>query len=74
MIIGIATISFFITRYSRTNSDKLGRAMAIMLNEMQKKLQQGSEANQKMQQQLQKQLDKWKVIGHFSRREKGGTH
>jgi signal transduction histidine kinase len=38
LIIGIATISFFITRYSRTNSDKLGRAMAIMLNEMQKKI------------------------------------
>jgi two-component system, NtrC family, nitrogen regulation sensor histidine kinase NtrY len=37
-IIGIATISFFINRYDRTNRDKLSRTMAIMLNEMQKKI------------------------------------
>jgi two-component system nitrogen regulation sensor histidine kinase NtrY len=37
-IIGIATISFFISRYNRTNSDKLSRAMAIMINEMRKKI------------------------------------
>ncbi|MFI5130511.1 MAG: sensor histidine kinase [Chitinophagales bacterium] len=37
-IIGIATISFFINRYNRTNKDKLSRTMSIMLNEMQKKI------------------------------------
>jgi signal transduction histidine kinase len=37
VIIGIATISFFINRYNRTNKDKLSRAMVIMTNEMQKK-------------------------------------
>jgi two-component system nitrogen regulation sensor histidine kinase NtrY len=38
LVIGIATISFFISRYNRTNSDKLSRAMVIMSNEMQKKI------------------------------------
>ncbi len=38
LIIGIATISFFISRYNRNNSDKLSRTMKIMVNEMQKKL------------------------------------
>ncbi len=37
-IIGIATISFFIKRYNRNNSDKLSRTMKIMVNEMEKKL------------------------------------
>jgi two-component system, NtrC family, nitrogen regulation sensor histidine kinase NtrY len=38
LIIGIATISFFISRYNRNNNDKLSRTMKIMVNEMQKKL------------------------------------
>ncbi|HWR33620.1 MAG TPA: HAMP domain-containing sensor histidine kinase, partial [Chitinophagaceae bacterium] len=38
IIIGIATISFFISRYNRNNSDKLSRTMKIMVNEMEKKL------------------------------------
>jgi two-component system nitrogen regulation sensor histidine kinase NtrY len=38
LIIGAATISFFITRYNRNNSDKLSRTMKIMVNEMEKKL------------------------------------
>jgi signal transduction histidine kinase len=38
IIIGVATISFFINRYNRTNRDKLSRAMVIMTNEMQKKI------------------------------------
>lgn len=38
LIIGIGTITFFIDRYNRTNSDKLSRTMVIMLNEMQKKI------------------------------------
>jgi two-component system, NtrC family, nitrogen regulation sensor histidine kinase NtrY len=38
LIIGIATISFFIKRYNRNNSDKLSRTMKIMVNEMEKKL------------------------------------
>ena len=37
-IIGIATISFFISRYNRTNSDKLSRTMKIMVKEMEKKI------------------------------------
>ncbi|MDP9230864.1 MAG: HAMP domain-containing histidine kinase, partial [Bacteroidota bacterium] len=37
-IIGFATISFFISRYNRNNSDKLSRTMRILVNEMQKKL------------------------------------
>jgi two-component system, NtrC family, nitrogen regulation sensor histidine kinase NtrY len=38
LIIGIATISFFINRYNRTNTDKLSRAMILMVNEMRKKI------------------------------------
>lgn len=38
LIIGISTISFFISRYNRSNSDKLSRTMKIMVNEMQKKM------------------------------------
>ncbi len=38
LIIGAATISFFISRYNRNNSDKLSRTMKIMVNEMQKKI------------------------------------
>ncbi len=38
IIIGIATISFFINRYNRSNSDKLSRTMKIMVNEMEKRL------------------------------------
>jgi signal transduction histidine kinase len=36
LIIGIATISFFITRYNRNNVDKLSRTAGIMVKEMQK--------------------------------------
>ena len=38
IIIAIATISFFISRYKQNNTDKLSRTMKIMVNEMQKKL------------------------------------
>lgn len=38
LIIGIATISFFISRNKQSSSDKLSRTMKIMVNEMQKKL------------------------------------
>ncbi len=38
VIIGVATISFFISRYNRNNSDKLSRTMKIMVNEMEKRL------------------------------------
>ncbi|MFZ9387505.1 MAG: sensor histidine kinase [Chitinophagaceae bacterium] len=38
LIIGAATISFFISRYNRNNSDKLSRTMKIMVNEMEKRL------------------------------------
>lgn len=40
VIIGIATISFFIQRYEQNNSEKLSRTMQIMVNEMEKKLEQ----------------------------------
>lgn len=39
-IIGIATISFFVDRYNRTNRDKLSRTIVIMINEMQKKIEE----------------------------------
>ncbi len=38
LIIGVATISFFISRNKQSNSDKLSRTMKIMVNEMEKKL------------------------------------
>ncbi len=38
LVIGAATISFFISRYNRNNSDKLSRTMRIMVNEMEKRL------------------------------------
>ncbi len=38
IIIGIATINFFKSRYNRTNSDKLSRTMKIMVNEMEKRV------------------------------------
>jgi signal transduction histidine kinase len=36
LIIGVSTISFFISRSERNNTDKLSRTMKIMVNEMQK--------------------------------------
>jgi len=38
IIIGIATISFFIKRYEQNNTEKLNSTMQIMVNEMEKKL------------------------------------
>ncbi|HEY1870203.1 MAG TPA: HAMP domain-containing sensor histidine kinase, partial [Chitinophagaceae bacterium] len=38
LIIGAATISFFITRYNRNNTDKLSRTMIVMVNEMKKRI------------------------------------
>jgi signal transduction histidine kinase len=38
LIIGAATISFFIARYNRNNIDKLSRTSSIMVKEMQKHL------------------------------------
>ena len=38
IIIGIATILFFIKRYDRNNQDKLSRAIQIMVNEVQNQL------------------------------------
>lgn len=39
LVIGVATISFFISRYKRTNSEKLGRTMEVMVNEMEKRME-----------------------------------
>ncbi|MES1218074.1 MAG: HAMP domain-containing sensor histidine kinase, partial [Bacteroidota bacterium] len=38
IIIGVSTISFFYSRFNRSNIDKLSRTMKVMANEMQKKL------------------------------------
>ena len=38
LIIGFATITFFIRRYNRNNVDKLSRTSSIMVKEMQKRL------------------------------------
>ncbi|HEY2721652.1 MAG TPA: hypothetical protein VGI82_08005, partial [Chitinophagaceae bacterium] len=38
LIIAVATISFFITRYNRNNADKLSRTMNVMVNEMKKRI------------------------------------
>jgi signal transduction histidine kinase len=38
IIIGVATISFFYGRFSKSNIDKLSRTMKVMLTEMQKKI------------------------------------
>ena len=37
LIIGVAIISFFISRYNRNNTEKLSRTMQVMVNEMRKK-------------------------------------
>jgi uncharacterized membrane protein YuzA (DUF378 family) len=37
VIIGIATISFFILRYEQNNKERLSRTMEIMIKEMEKK-------------------------------------
>ena len=38
VIIGIATISFFIFRYEQNNKDRLARTMQVMIKEMEKRL------------------------------------
>ena len=38
VIIGVATISFFIIRYDQNNKERLARTMEIMIREMEKKL------------------------------------
>jgi len=38
LVIGVATISFFINRYEKNNSDKLSRTMNIMLKQMQQEI------------------------------------
>ncbi len=42
LIIGAATISFFINRYNRNNVDKLSRTSGIMVREMQKRIEDQS--------------------------------
>ncbi len=45
IIIGIATISFFIKRHNQNNSDKLSRSMRVMINEIQNKFDNQSVFN-----------------------------
>jgi signal transduction histidine kinase len=42
LIIGVATISFFIDRYNRNNIDKLSRTAGIMVKELEKRLKDTS--------------------------------
>ena len=42
VVIGIATISFFISRYNRNNIDKISRTAGIMVKEMQKRIKEYS--------------------------------
>lgn len=45
IVIGVATILFFIKRYDRNNQDKLSRAIQIMVNEVQNQLADHSSFN-----------------------------
>ncbi len=45
IIIGVATISFFYSRFNRSNIDKLSRTMKVMVNEMQKKISRQRSVN-----------------------------
>ena len=45
LIIGVATILFFIKRYDRNNQDKLSRAIQIMVNEVQNQVADHSSFN-----------------------------
>lgn len=49
VVIGIATILFFINRYNRNNQDRLSRAIHIMVNEVQNKLDYHSVLNDGVQ-------------------------
>jgi signal transduction histidine kinase len=42
VVIGIATISFFISRYNRNNVDKISRTAGIMVKEMQQRIKEYS--------------------------------
>lgn len=45
LIIGAATISFFISRYNRNNVDRLSRTAGIMMRELQKRLNDTTDFN-----------------------------
>lgn len=45
IIIGIATINFFKSRFNRNNSEKLSRTMHIMVNEIRKRIDVDSSSN-----------------------------
>lgn len=45
LVIGVATILFFVKRYDRNNQDKLSRAIQIMVNEVQNQLADHSSFN-----------------------------
>ncbi len=45
IVIGVATILFFVKRYDRNNQDKLSRAIQIMVNEVQNQLADHSTFN-----------------------------
>jgi two-component system, NtrC family, nitrogen regulation sensor histidine kinase NtrY len=49
IIIGIATINFFKTRYNRNNTERLSRTVSIMVNEIRKKIQSDSASTYNLQ-------------------------
>jgi two-component system nitrogen regulation sensor histidine kinase NtrY len=52
LIIGVATISFFISRYNRNNVDKLSRTAGVMVKEMQKRLEDTTSFGSGLSEQL----------------------
>ncbi len=49
LIIGVSTISFFILRYKQGNREKLSRTMEVMMNEMEKRLVDRLQLDDKLQ-------------------------
>lgn len=60
IVIGVATIFFFINRYNRNNKDRLSRSMQVMVNEVQSKLsrQVGGEGERPFYQGSRTELQK----------------
>lgn len=55
LIIGIATISFFISRYNRNNIDRLSRTADIMVREMEKRIKDTSSFSPSMSDSVSKE-------------------
>ncbi|MBD0333050.1 MAG: HAMP domain-containing histidine kinase [Chitinophagaceae bacterium] len=66
LIIGAATISFFIQRYNRNNIDKLSRTASILVKEMQKRLLNYGDFNNAKRQDSGTNYDLQKLIEEVS--------